>query len=201
MAGLAFFNQTLTSARKAATLYNTYTTAKSVINQSETVGIPGNTLIVGSKFRVKAWGGLSNIVTTPGTVTFQIMMGTLASPTVAWSSGAIQLSTTAHTLIPFDLEVTLRVDSVSEVAGSTATAAKFIGGGKLNGIMFTVGAGADSTTVVGQFPVPAGAPAAGSGFDSSVANLLDFWTGFSISNAGNGVQIYDYTVEQLAGAA
>jgi len=197
MAGLAFFSQQLTSARAAGTLYNTYTTAKTVINQSELVPIPGNTLIVGSKFRVKVWGGLSNIATTPGTVTFQIMMGTI----VAWTSGAIQLSTTAHTLIPFDLEVTLRVDSVSTVAGSTATAAKFIGGGKLNGIMFTVGAGADSTTVVGQFPVPATAPAVGTGFDSSISNILDFWTGFSISNAGNGIQVYDYTVEQLAGAA
>lgn len=201
MAGLAFFNQTLQSARKAATLYNTYTAAKTVINQSELQPIPGNTLIVGSKFRVKAWGGVSNIVTTPGTITFQLMMGTLASPTVCWSSGAIQFTTTAHTLTPFDLEVTLRCDSVSEVFGSTATAAKFIGGGKLNGLSFTVGAGADSTTVVGQFPVPATAPAVGTGFDSSIANILDFWAGFSISNAGNGIQVYDYTVEQLAGAA
>jgi hypothetical protein len=37
----------------------------------------------------------------------------------------------------------------------------------------------------------------GTGFDSTIANLLDFWTAFSISNAGNGVQVYDYTVEEL----
>lgn len=188
MAGLPFFSQVLTSQRSAGTLFNTYTTAKTVINQDNLVTLPPNYCTVGTKFRVKAWGGLSNIVTTPGTVTFQIMMGTI----VAWTSGAIQMSTTAHTLIPFDLETTLRVDTIG-----TSTTAKTIGGGKLNGIMFTVGAGADSTTVVGEFPLPATAPAVGTGFDSTISNILDFWVGFSISNSGNGVQLYDYTVEQL----
>lgn len=195
MAGVPQFPQVLTAQAKVGTLYNTYTTAKTVLNQSELVPIPANYLKVGSQFRVKAMGGLSNIVTTPGTVTFQVNMGSVA----AWSSGAIQMSTTAHTLIPFNLEVLLRCDSISETVGSLTTAAKFLGMGMLNGIMFTVGAGADSTTVVGQFPVPAAAPAVGTGFDSSVANNLDFFVGFSISNAGNGVQIYNYTVEQLSG--
>lgn len=195
MAGVPQFPQCLTAQAKVGTLYNTYTTAKTVINQSELVTLPPGYLKVGTQFRVRAMGGLSNIATTPGTVTFQIMMGSI----VAWTSGAIQMSTTAHTLIPFNLEVMLRVDSISETAGSVATAAKFLGQGMLNGIMFTVGAGADSTTVVGQFPVPATAPAVGTGFDSSIANILDFWVGFSISNSGNGVQLYNYTVEQLFG--
>lgn len=189
MAGVAEFGQCLTVQRAAGTLFNTYTTAKSVINATELVSLPVNYFKIGSKIRVKVWGGLSNIVTTPGTVTFQIMMGSI----VAWTSGAIQMSTTAHTLIPFDLEVTLRTATIG-----SGTSATLIGGGKLNGIMFTVGAGADSTTVVGTFPVPATAPAAGTGFDSTIANLLDFWVGFSISNAGNGVQVQDYTVEQLS---
>lgn len=189
MAGISEFGQVLTTQRAVGTLFNTFTTAKSIINATELVTVPANYMKVGEKFRVKAWGGLSNIVTTPGTVAFQLMMGSI----VAWSSGNVQMSTTAHTLIPFDLEVTLRLDSVG-----AGTAAKFIGGGNLGGIMFTVGAGADSTTVVGRFPVPATAPAVGTGFDSTIANILDFWAGFSISNAGNGVQLYDYSVEQLA---
>lgn len=188
MAGVPQFGQVLCSQRAVGTLFNTYTTAKTVLNQTELVTLPPNYLNVGSKLRVRARGGLSNIVTTPGTVTFQIMMGTI----VAWSSGAIQMSTTAHTLIPFYLETILRVDTIG-----TGTTAKFLGMGKLNGIMFTVGAGADSTTVVGDFPVPATAPAVGTGFDSTISNILDFYVGFSISNAGNGVQLYDYEVEQL----
>lgn len=190
MSGLPFFTQVLTSQKAAGTLFNTYTTAKTVINAADLVTLPANYLTVGSAFRVRAMGGLSNIVTTPGTVTFQIMMGTI----VAWTSGAIQMTTTAHTLIPFNLEVMLRTNAVG-----SGTSANFLGMGTLNGIMFTVGAGADSTTVVGSFPVPATAPAVGTGFDSTIANILDFWVGFSISNAGNGVQVYNYTVEQLNG--
>ena len=187
MAGSPQIPLVLASQTAAGTLFNTYTTAKTVLNQTELIPFAANSLKVGSRFRIRVWGGLSNIVTTPGTVTFQIMMGSI----VVWTSGAIQMSTTAHTLIPFELEVELRLDTIG-----TGTTAKFIGGGKLNGIMFTVGAGADSTTVIGAFPVPATAPAVGTGFDSTIANNLDFWVGFSISNSGNGVQLYDYKVLQ-----
>jgi hypothetical protein len=190
MSGVPQFPQFLTAQSAVGTLFNTYTTAKTVINATDLVTLPANYLKVGTQFRVKAMGGLSNIVTTPGTVTFQIMMGTI----VAWTSGAIQMSTTAHTLIPFKLEVDLRVNAIG-----SSTTATLLGMGMLNGIMFTVGAGADSTTVVGTFPVPATAPAVGTGFDSTIANILDFWVGFSISNSGNGVQLYNYSVEQLFG--
>jgi hypothetical protein len=197
MANGPAFPQTLAYQTAAGTLYNTYTTAKTVINQSELVTLPANYLKPHSSFRVRAMGGLSNVVTAQPTFTFQIMMGSIA----AWTSGAIATTTTAHTLIPFDLEVMLRVDSLSTTAGSTATAAKFLGMGKLNGIMWTVAAGADSTTVVGTLPVPATAPAVGTGFDSSIANIMDFFVGIQTSNAGNGIQLYHYSVEQLSGFA
>ncbi len=188
MAGVPSFPQCLTAQTKAGTLYNTYTTAKSVINPEDLVTLPPNYDRVGSRFQIKVAGGLSNIVTTPGTVSFQVMMGTI----VAWTSGAIQMNATAHTLLPFKLEVTLRQDSTGN-----GTAAKFIGQGWLNGIQFTnTAAQTDAVNTTGMFPVPATAPAVGTGFDSTISNILDFWTGFSISNAGNGVQIYDYEVLQ-----
>lgn len=183
------FHQCLTSQSHVGTLFNTYTTAKSVINADDLVPLPANYLQIGSKFRIRALGGLSNIVTTPGTVAFQVMIGSI----VAWTSGNIQLNATAHTLLPFFLDVTLRVDSIG-----ASTAAKFLGQGILNGIMFTnTAAQTDATNTTGCYPVPATAPAVGTGFDSTVANTLDFWVGFSISNAGNGVQLYDYSVEQF----
>lgn len=196
MSGLPFVPVVLTSQRAAGTLYNTYTTAKSVINAANLYEFGRNQLCAGAKLRIKVWGGLSNITVTPGTITFQVMLGTIAAPIAAWSSGAVQLNATAHTLLPFDLEVTLRVDS--EGSGTTA---KLIGGGKINGIMFTLTAAqVDAVNTPGLFPVPATAPAVGTGFDSTIANLLDFFVGFSISNAANGIQVYDYTVEQLAGS-
>jgi len=180
--------QTLASQRAVGILYNTYTTAKSVLNPQDLVALPVNYLQVGSKYQIRARGGLSNIVTTPGTVTFQVMMGSV----VVFTTGAIQMTTTANTLLPFDFDVTMRLDS-----SGSGTSAKFLGMGKLAGIGLTIGSGANPTVTDTFITVPVTAPAVGTGFDSTVSEILDFWVGFSSSNAGNGVQLYDYEVLRL----
>ena len=190
MSGVPQFPQVLTSQKASGTLFNTYTTAKTVINASELVTLPANYLTIGSKLRIKALMGLSNIVTTPGTFAIQIMMGSI----VAFTTGNIQLNATAHTLLPLDFEATLRVDSIG-----SGTTAKFLGQSKMTGIQPTLTAAqTDAVNTSGSFLGPVTAPAVGTGFDSTIANILDFWVGFSISNAGNGVQVYDYSVEQLS---
>ncbi len=188
MAGDPFYIQNLVAQSAVGTLKNSFTTAASVINPTELWTFPANTLYVGRTMRIRLWGGLSNVVTAQPTFTFQVMMGSV----IAWTSGAIATNTTAHTLLPFELDITLRVDSIGN-----GTSAKLIGGGKLHGIMWTVGAGADSTTVVGAVPVPATAPAVGTGFDSTVANILDMFVACQTSNAGNGIQPYGYTVDLI----
>ncbi len=178
-------------ARQSAvgSAFATYTTAKTVLNQTELVQFPPNYLTVGSTFRIRVKGALSNIVTTPGTVTFQVMLGTIA----VWTSGAIQLNATAHTSLPFWLEVDLRVDTIG-----TGTTAKFMATGEVHGIQFTkTAAQVDAVNTEGAFSAPATLPSVGTGFDSTIATVLDFFVGFSISNSGNGVQVQMYTVEQL----
>jgi hypothetical protein len=103
------------------------------------------------------------------------------------------MSTTANTLLPVELEVNLRLDS----AGS-GTAAKFMAVGKIIGLNVQLGAGAANGAVTDSaITLPITSPAVGTGFDSTISDILDFWAGFSSSQAGNGVQVYDYTVEQL----
>lgn len=183
------FNETIAFQRVSGTLFNTYTTAKSVIDPTALAALPANYFYPGRLLHIKTWGGLSNIVTTPGTVTFQVMMGSI----VAWTSGAIQLNATAHTLLPFTLDIDLRVATT----GAT-TAATLIGGGTLQGIQPTLTAGqVDGVNSASIVAVPATAPAAGTGFDSTISNVLDFWVGFSINNAGNGVQVYNYRATSL----
>jgi len=173
----------------AGALFNTYTTAKSVLNPQSLVDLWRNFWAVGTKVRITVHMSVSNIVTTPGTITFQVMMGTI----VVWTSGAIQLNAAAHTLLPAKLVI----DLVCQVVG-TGTTAKLMGQGVLTGVMFTKTAGqvdgVNSETVIN---VPVTAPAQGGGFDSTIANLLDFWVGFSINNAGNGVRVEQYEVESL----
>lgn len=186
---LQTFQETLVANSIAGTLFNTYTTAKTVIPPICLFQFPPNYLYIGKVFRVRVTGGISNIVTTPGTITFQVMMGSI----VAWTSGAIQLNATAHTTLPFTLDVLLTCRAIG-----ITTSANYIGQGVLSGIMFTVTAGqVDGVNTETVLQVPRTAPAVGTGFDSTIANTLDFWVGFSISNAGNGVQVQQYVVEAL----
>ena len=117
------WRQTLTTQQAAGTLLNTYTTAKSVINPQALFTLPaGFWSYIGQEIEVCVTGGISTLVTTPGTVTFQIMHGSI----VVWTSGAIQLNATAHTTLPFYLQVPLTV----QVLGS-GTSAKLMGVGFL----------------------------------------------------------------------
>lgn len=186
------WNQTLVTQRTAGTLFNTYTTAKTVINQQDLYGFYANYFQLGTKLRVRAVMAISNIVTTPGTITFQVMLGSI----VVWTSGAVQLNATAHTLLPAWLDVELTCQLTNTTVGGAV--AKLMGVGRLSGVMFTKTAaqvdGVNSETIM---HVPITAPALGTAFDSTISQILDFWAGFSISNAGNGIQIADYSVEAL----
>lgn len=184
------WNQAIVSQRAAGTLFNTYTTAKTVINQQDLYSFAPNFFQIGQRLRITVNMAISNIVTTPGTVTFQVMLGSI----VAWTSGAVQLNATAHTTLP----ARLVVDLVCQLAntGAGGVIAKFMGTGVLTGVMFTLTAAqTDAVNVPGAFSVPATVPALGTAFDGTISQILDFWAGFSISNAGNGIQVADYCVE------
>ena len=181
--------ETLVTQQAAGTAMNTYTTAKSVINPQALYTHPPGVWVPGKCIEVDVDGAISNIVTTPGTITFQVMMGTI----VAFTTGAIQLNATAHTLLPFTFNARLTCRAVG-----SSTSANLMGQARIGGVMFTLTAAqTDAANTSGLFMGPATAPAVGTGFDSTISNILDFWTGFSISNAGNGVTIHQYTVKSL----
>jgi hypothetical protein len=183
------YGQCLVTQQAAGTLFNTYTTAKTVINPQALYVLPAGALYIGKQWLIKVVGAISNIVTTPGTINFQIKMGSV----VAFDTGAIQLNATAHTTLPFWLDILLTCRSVGN-----GTNAAFMGQGNITGKMVTATAGqTDSAQDMPTLMCPATAPANGTGFDSTVANIVDLWAGFSISNAGNGVQIQQYSILDL----
>jgi len=184
--------QNLKTQHQAGALFSTYTTAKSVINPQAQTVIPGGYLQVGDMLHIWVSGGLSNVVTAQPTFTFSVVMGPADPPTIAvHSSQALIVTTTAHTLIPFAYEVWMRLDSEG-----SGTSAKFLSQAFVRGIMFPIsGAVGDPTASIGTVAAPATAPAVGTGFDSRITNILDFFCGISVSNAGNGIQIYQYSVD------
>lgn len=188
------YSQLLRTQQAAGTAFSNYTTAKSVINAQALLKIPAGTLAVGDKIRIFATGGLSNIVTTPGLMNFQVKLGPTAN-IVAADTGNVQLNATAHVLLPFTLEWWLRVNSI----GPGATAAQFMHIARVHGVHFTRTAGqVDAVNTGDSMLLPAIAPALGTAFDSTVDNILDFWAGFTIANAGNAIQIQQYDVELLS---
>jgi hypothetical protein len=184
---LETYVQSLTTQHAAGTAMNTYTTAKSVINAQALYTLPANFWTVGRFMDIQVEAGLSNIATTPGTVTFQVMMGTI----VAFTSGAMVLNDTAHTLLPINIDVRLTCRAVG-----AGTSANLMGQMWIRGIQLTLTADQiDAANTSGVFAGPITAPAVGTGFNSTIANILDFWTGFSVSDAGNGITIHQYAVK------
>ncbi|WP_460374108.1 hypothetical protein, partial [Staphylococcus aureus] len=138
----------------AGTIFDTYTTAKTVINQQDLYGFYANYFQLGSKLRVTVCGSLTTLVTTPGTVTFQVMLGAV----VVFTTGAIQMNATAHTLMPWKWIVDLTCQLTNTGVGGAI--AKFMGQGVLTGVMFTLTAGqTDNANTPGAFMAPATAPA------------------------------------------
>lgn len=184
------WNEAPICQENAGAAYATYTTAKTVINQQDLISLYPGFFRLGRKLRITVHAALSNIVTTPGTVTFQVMLGTI----VAFTTGAIQLNATAHTLLPMKLVIDLTCQLTNTTVGGAI--AKLMGQGVLTGVMFTKTAaqvdGVNSETVIN---VPVTTPALGTAFDSTISQILDFWVGFSISNSGNGIQVAQYDVE------
>src|SRR5690349_6402703 len=95
--------ETLVSAIGDGSALSNSTTATSILPAAAKITLPNNWWQVGRVVRIKLAGRLSNIVTTPGTLTLYVRMGAI----VAFNGGAMNLSTTAHTTLPWMAEIIL----------------------------------------------------------------------------------------------
>jgi hypothetical protein len=188
---LQAWGECLVSQKADSPLQTTFTTAKSVFGVDGTDAaaackftVPTGFFTPGKTLEIQMRGDISNIVTTPGTITFQVMVGAV----IAFTSGAVQMSTTAHTTLPF----WLNIDLTCQLEGG-GTQAKLMGQGIMTSQTIANTAVADS--VANTLPtllLPNTTPAQGTGFDSTASQKIDIFAGFSISNAGNGVRSRQY---------
>lgn len=188
------WGQIIATLPKPGTLYNTYTTAKSMLTSttaaegasSAFITLPPGFFQRGSILEIDFIAGISNRVTGPDTFTIQVMLGLV----IAFTTGAINLTTTAHTTIPCSGTITLTCNAVG-----SGTLANLMGQAVISGQMIAMAASlADNAAGTGWAMAPNTAPAVGTGFDSTVANTLDFFVAQSVSNAGNGFQLNQYRV-------
>jgi hypothetical protein len=193
---LQTWEETLVSQYVDSPLQTTFTTAKSIFGVDGTdesaackYTLPANFFVRGKALSVDLYGDMSNIVTTPGTVTFQFMLGAV----IAFTTGAINFSTTAHTTLPF----WLHMDLTCQVGGA-GTQAKLMGQAMILSQCVSNTAIADA--VGSDLPfllAPNTTPAQGTGFDATATQKVDIFVGFSVSNAGNGVRARQYRLRAL----
>jgi hypothetical protein len=181
---LQTWGETLISAQVDGTALNTSTTATSILPPAAKFTLPANFYSIGKVLRVVARGRISNIVTSPGTITLDVRHGSA----VVFNGGAVSMNTTAKTNVSWTLEALLTCRSI----GSTTTAT-LLGMGTFTSES-VVGAGSGTTLTAS---LPASAPAVGTGFDSTASQQVDLFAAFSVSNAANSIQLHHYTLEAL----
>jgi hypothetical protein len=177
MAGL-YWESLITSQVDGTALTNTVT-ATSIIPAAAKFTLPANFLShIGRKLRVVANGRISTVVTTPGTLTFDIRLGAVT----AAASSAMALSATAKTNVSWYLEWDLTVRAI----GTTAN---------LMHVGRWTSEAAGATTVAGEAKsilIPTSAPAVGANFDSTAAQQVDLRATWSVANAANSITLHQY---------
>lgn len=173
----------ISSASDGAALSNT-TTITSILPSQAKFTLPANKLwFVGQMIKVTAQGRISTLVTTPGTLDFDVRLGSVS---VAASS-AMVLSTTAKTNVTWWLEWLLTV----RVVGSAA---------QLIHVGDFCSEAAGASTVAGEakaIMIPTSAPAVGTAFDSTAAQLVDLRAHWSVASASNSILCHMYKLELL----
>ena len=183
----------IASAQGAGPTLNTFTAAVSALPTPARHTIPNDDWYIGKVLRVRAHGAVSNVVTAQPTFTFEFRLGP-TSNIVAFSTGALLTSTTAHVNVPWWLDVMLSCRSIG-----SGTAGTLMGQSLVTSRAF-IDSGLTGDLMTGGHPTltaPETAPAVGAGFDTNSAQIADLFVSCSVSNAANGVTLHGYTLETL----
>lgn len=165
-------------------------TPTSILPPSARYTLPSNYFSeAGKSIRIRAAGRITT-VTTPGTLTLDVRFGAIASPIVVFNGGPMNLNATVQTNATWEFELTLACRSIG--SGSAATMLG-IGSWASRAIIGSPAAGAGAP---GNALLPDTAPVVGTGFDSTLTNVVDFFATWGTSN-GNSIQTHQYVLESL----
>lgn len=187
------WQETLITSQVDGTALANSTTATSIIPAAARYTLPSNYFsAIGKALRIKAMGRISTVVTTPGNLTLAVNLGTIAVPIIVFTSGTMALNVTAQTNATWWLELLLTCRAI----GAT-TAANLMGSGVFASRALLNAPAVGTTVGVGVAPIPDTAPAVGTGFDSTITNVVDLFATFSVANAANSIQVHQYSLESL----
>lgn len=160
--------------------------AATAIPAAALLTIPAGWWQIGRCLKVTAGGRISCAVTTPGTARFQVRHSAIS----IFDSLAINLNIVAKVNVPWWLEVILTCRSIgSGTAATVFPQASWCSEALIGSPLPTVGG---SGNVLLPYNV---APAVGAGFDSTIANVMDFF--FTQTVATGSLTVHQYKVEAL----
>jgi|SRR6185369_10135064 len=190
MQGYTYSEAIATMQGAGPTLTASTTPTSLLLGQAKATLKPGFFDRPGKAVRIDFAGQLGNIVTTPGTLTLDVRMGP-TSNIVVFNGGAMQLSSTAHTTLPIMGSILLTCRAVGN-----GTSANLMGQGLVTAQSLSLTAVADSTTTPATLLMPNTTPAVGTGFDSTVAMVVDLFGTFSLNNA-NAITLQQYWLYEV----
>ena len=142
---------------------------------------------IGRTWEINLAGRVSCAVTTPGTFRLDLRMGSVT----VFDTLALPLNVVAQTTVPWYGEIRVTCRSV----GSGTSAALF-GMGKLRSTAFLNVAAVATGPWAGAITVPYNtAPVVGTGFDSTIANALDFR--FTQTVATGSFTLHMFSIEEV----
>lgn len=156
------------------------TTATSLLPPAAKKTLAANFVEVNDGLMVDAHGRISNIVTTPGTLTLDLKLGSV----VVATSGAMALNVVAKTNVPWVLRWQLTCRAIG-------TSANFMHQGTWTSEA-VIGSPLPSAGGAGTLLLPSSAPAVGSTFDSTAAQVVDLVATWSVANAGNSITLHGF---------
>jgi hypothetical protein len=159
--------------------------AATAIPPAALITIPAGWWQIGRVLKVTAQGRISCVVTTPGTARFQVRQSAVS----VFDSGALNLNIVAKVTVPFWLEIIMTCRAIGN-----GTSANLMGQGAFQSEA-VVGSPLPAAGGNGSLLCPVGAPAVGTGFDSTIANILDLF--FTQTVATGSMTIHQYKVESL----
>jgi hypothetical protein len=174
------------SSGDGAALTNTSTATSLLLAASKTTLPPDYFKFVGQRFRVRAAGRISTVITTPGTMTLDIRFGS----TVVINSGDMTLNIVAKTNVGWILEW----DAEVRVLGGTAN---LLSQGWWSSEA-VIGSAVPTAGGVGTHMLPYNtAPVVGSNFDSQASQVVDLFGKWSVANAANSITLHSFQLEAL----
>ena len=136
---------------------------------------------LGKPLWLRLYGRISTVVTTPGTLKLLLRFGSID----VFDSGAMTLNTTAQTNVSWIMDVMLFARAIGD-----STTANLAGVGTwTSGAVIGAAAVGSGGATSQMLPYNTAPGTAGSGFDSTSAQLVDVQALWSVANASNSIRL------------